>query len=375
MARNSLIFPSSPRQRIIGHLSFWAFFTLHFFTQNLIVGTANEALHPRTPLEALINISYFLPIYILSGYTFVYFVIPRFLFKHRYGHFILATIALLGLNFFACYYAGVLYEHREWKMPYSQITFATNKYHAVVNGGFVSVMVLGIGGGLRFAREWWQKQRENEAIQQQKIASELQLLKIQINPRFLFHSLSTVKQNILAGSPQSPQLILQVADLLSYILYESDRDYIPLQKELAMIETYLSLEENSAEVSGPIVMDVSGKVNDKEIVPLMLLSVTETAFEYFLEKKQKLSAGIKIDIADDQIRFVLKAKELIAAPQQAEEKFSGIKKQLTNVYGSDHQFRIEHGSEETTIDLGLPLRVEGFVSNKQTASSFEYETE
>ncbi|MEO5781625.1 MAG: hypothetical protein ABIQ07_00040, partial [Ginsengibacter sp.] len=194
MTSQEFIFSNKPYHRFNRHIVFWLIFSLHFFIQNLIIGTANEALNPRTPLQSLIAISYFLPIYIISTYFFIELVIPAFLFKRRYTIFFIATAALLLFNFAACYLSGVLYEHIEWKMPYQAITFASNKYHAIVNGGFVSVMILGIAGGIKLSKQWLQKQRENEALAKQKIISELQLLKIQINPRFLFHSLHTLKQ-------------------------------------------------------------------------------------------------------------------------------------------------------------------------------------
>ena len=232
MTKYDFIFSNKSSIRFLRHASFWIVFGTHFFIQSLLIPGVNEALTPRTPLESLINVSYFLPVYIISVYIFIEIIIPRLLFKIHYTFFFIATVGLLLFNFVACYFSGLLYEHVELKMPYNQITFADNKYTAIVNGLFVSVIILMIAGGIKVAKKWIQKQRENEALAQQKINTELQLLKIQINPRFLFHSLRTVKQHILADSPRSPKLILQVADLLSYILYESNHDYVTLEKEL-----------------------------------------------------------------------------------------------------------------------------------------------
>ena len=287
MTSYDFIFSNKPHHRFYRHISFWLAFSLHFFIQNLIIGKANEALNPRSPLESLINISYFLPVYIISTYIFIDLVIPSFLFRTEVHKFFISKRALLIFNFFACYFSGVLYEHIEWKMPYNEITFASNKYHAIVNGGFVSVMILGIAGGIKLSKKWLQKQRENEALAQQKITSELQLLKIQINPRFLFHSLHTLKQHILADSPRAPQLILQVSDLLSYILYESDQDYVLLEKELGIVTDYLALEENSSAENLQIETCISGEVDGKYIAPLILLSIVETSFEYYIENWKK----------------------------------------------------------------------------------------
>ncbi len=360
MTSYEFIFSNKPAYRLYRHISFWLTFILHFFIQNLIIGSANEALHPRSPLESLISISYFLPIYLIAVYIFIEIVIPAFLFKRRYVIFFISAAGLLLFNFTACYYSGVLYEHVEWKMPYGEITFGTNKYHAIVNGGFISVMILGIAGGIKLSKKWFQKQRENEALEQQKIASELQLLKIQINPRFLFHSLHTVKQHILINSPQSPKLILQVADLLSYILYESDREYVMLEKELGIIKDYTTLEENTVGGNLPINIKITGDTGGKYITPLILLSVVETGFEYFLEKaEQEFALMLDIEIAEAHLNLLLEYTSFnnnFFEPFDLNEKFSGTRRQLHNLYPGSYQFNIESIPGKVSILLkNLPV--------------------
>ena len=373
MTSQEFIFSNKPYHRFCRHFVFWLLFSVHFFIQNLIIGKANEALNPRTPLESLIAISYFLPIYIISTYFFIELVIPAFLFKRRYTIFFIATAALLVFNFAACYLSGFLYEHIEWKMPYYEITFATNKYHAIVNGGFVSVMILGIAGGIKLSKKWLQKQRENESLAKQKIISELQLLKIQINPRFLFHSLHTLKQHILADSPRAPQLILQVSDLLSYILYESDQDYVLLEKELGIVTDYLALEENSADENLQIDTGISGDVAGKYIAPLILLSIVETSFEYFIEKQEAFSVKIFIETEDDQLDFRIAYTILNYTSHELydlNEKFAGVRKQLQNFYPGNHDLRIESTAGNITILLQqIPLRTDKHIQKELSATS------
>ena len=373
MTSYDFIFSNKPHHRFYRHISFWVAFSLHFFIQNLIIGKANEALNPRTPLEALINISYFLPIYFISVYIFIELVIPAFLFKRKYTFFFISAVALLLFNFAACYFAGVLYEHTEWKLPYNQITFASNKYHAIVNGGFVSIMILGIAGGIKISKKWFQKQRENEALAQQKMNSELQLLKIQINPRFLFHSLHTLKQHILVDSPRAPQLILQVSDLLSYILYESDQDYVLLDKELGIVTDYLALEENSAAENLQIETCITGEVAGKYIAPLILLSIVETSFEYFIEKQEEFSLKLFIKAEDDQLDFSIAYNIINYTSHEVydlNEKLTGIRKQLQNLYHGNHDFRIETTAGNTTIFLQkIPLQNDKPIEEELTKPS------
>ncbi len=354
MTSYEFIFSTKPAIRFARHACFWIAFGIHFFIQSLLIPGVNEALTPRTPFESVINTSCFLPVYIISVYFLIEIIIPKFLFKARYTIFFTATLGLLIFNFAACYFTGLLYEHLELKIPYDQITFAHNKYNAIVNGLFVSGIVLAITGGIKVAKKWIQKQRENEVLAREKINTELQLLKLQINPRFLFHSLHAVKQHILADSPLSPKLILQVADLLSYILYESNQDYVTLEKELAVITDYISLEENSINEDLKIIATTSGDVSGKFIVPLILLSIIQTSFEFFPEGEQGVFSKLSIDIRNHQLDMLViynTAIDQAVNLLRLSEKFDDIRKQLKNLYPDNHEFAIECRAGTITILL------------------------
>jgi hypothetical protein len=352
---------------------------LHFFIQSLLVPGVNEALTPRTFSESLTNVSFFLPVYIVSVYTFIELVIPGLLLRKRYPLFFISTAGLLLFNFIACYLSGLLYEHIVLKMPYNQISFADNKYHAIVNGGFVSVIILATAGGIKLSKKWFQKQRENEALAQQKISSELKLLKIQINPRFLFHSLLTVKNHILINSSHSPKLILQVADLLSYILYESNRKYIELEKELGIVTDYIALEEDATMENLKMEISINGAISGKYITPLILLSIVESAFEYFLEKNQTNSSSkLFIDIYDSRLDarmiYYCNDENFLESVFKLNEKFEGIRRQLKNFYADKHEFITEVNPGAIMIFLkGLPLLSSKPTDEHLQAASYSYE--
>ena len=377
MTNYDFIFSNKPSIRFFRHASFWIVFGIHFFIQSLLIPGVNEALTPRTPLESLINISYFLPIYIVSVYLFIEVIIPQLLFKNHYAFFFISMIGLLIFNFVTCYFSGLLYEHIELKMPYTQITFADNKYHAFVNGLFVSVIVLVITGGIKLAKKWLQKQKENEVLAQEKINTELQLLKIQINPRFLFHSLHAVKQHILNDSPSSSKLILQVADLLSYILYESDKDYIALEKELSVITDYIALEENTTIETLQMNTIVAGSVIGKYITPLILLSIVEAGFEFFLENEQRQFSKLLIDVKDNQLDLQMifnTANDHSIDLFSLTKKFENIRNQLNNLYPDNHDFWIEFKGENIIILLKrLPLNTPELIKKEMQTTSDTYE--
>jgi len=299
---------------------------------------------------------YFLPIYLLSVYFFMEVLLPKFLFKRRYIVFAFSFLALFALSFVAVYYAGLLYLHHSTGKPFSQITFRDNKYHALVNGLFVPFMLFGIATGIKFSKKWFLQQRENERLAKLKLAAELQLLKTSIHPRFLFHSLHTLEKHIERSSLESPALILQLADLLSYILYENDKNWVEFEKELEIIRGYINLEEKSFEGKLLLKIEFPENTNGTFIIPCILLSFVESSFEYFLETRQQeplLTLTIKLN--GNTMHYQMAFSKSVKGPSLPNEKFNNILKQLHNQYEGLHQLKISSENENISIDLKLPL--------------------
>src|SRR5215217_6025574 len=185
MNRQAFIFSNQRKHRIARHLAFWLVFSLHFVIQNLLIGGPGEAKTSRTFLDSCIHLLYFLPTYLLTTYFFIEVLLTKYLFTRRYTGFIVSFLLLFFISFTAIYYSGVFYLHNTFHIPFGQVTFHANKYHAIVNGLFVPFMFFGIAAGIKFSKKWYVQQRENEKLIKQKLDTELQLLKTSIHPGFL----------------------------------------------------------------------------------------------------------------------------------------------------------------------------------------------
>jgi len=337
-----------------------------------MVGGAGEARNSRTFLQSVSHSMYFLPVYLLTTYFFIAVLLPRFLFKKRYTVFAFSFSSLIILTFIAVYCAGLLYLHHTTGKPYYQITFSANKYHALVNGLFVPFMLFGIVAGIKYSKKWVLQQRENERLAKQKLATELQLLKTSIHPRFLFHSLHTVEKHIERSSDESPALILQLSDLLSYILYENDKNWVELEKELEIIRAYINLEEKSLEGKLLLKTEFPKSTNGVFISPCILLSLVESSFEYFLETKQQepvltMITGVNGSTLDYQMTFSRPAE----SDQLPDEKLHSIQRQLLNQYGKLHQLTISSENNGVSINLKLPLYAGELINLKRNTVSDE----
>ena len=367
MTEYEFIFSNKPGKRLYRHFAFWLILILHFIIQNLMVGGPDEALKQRSFIDSTFNAFFFFPIYILSVYTFINWVLPRYLFRNRYILFFFWMACLLIFDFIASFYSGALYIHLTSHVPFDKITFDSNKYNAVVNGLFLPVVILGVSGGIKLTKNWYLEQKENERLAKEKISRELQLLKTQLHPRFLFHSLHTVKKHIQSNSSLAANLILHLSDLLSYILYESDRQWVLLEKEIEVIKSYVDLEKKSSKDRLATEINVSGVTSGKYISPLLLLSSIENSFDYFLkDNENNPSLELVITVCDSHLDYQLICTRFLDNPSNAEVKlkFVDLEKQLLCVYPGLHQCEIFSDKQDITVILNVPLYYNNAASNK-----------
>ena len=355
------IFSDKPVNRLYRHVLFWAVLALHFVIQNLLIGGFNESLKQRSFSESVYYLLFFLPTYILDAYILLYILIPVYFIPRKYALFLVWIVVLIIIGCVASTLLGALYMHLAWHMPFYTITFNSNKYNLVVNGLFLPVTILVISGGIKITKSWYFEQKENERLAKEKINGELQLLKNQLHPRFLFYSLNTIKRNILLHPGLAANLILRLSDLLSYLLYESDRHWIALEKELEIIKSYAEFQKRSRRSKFDTDICVSGITSGKYTVPLLLLSFIESSFDFILKENQKhLSLKLFITVGNDYLDYNMVFNRFLNklnGVSIAKVHFFTIEKQLRLTYPNTYKFTININDQDMAININLPLHL------------------
>jgi two-component system LytT family sensor kinase len=119
-----------------------------------------------------------------------------------------------------------------------------------------------------------------EALQNEKNALELAYLKSQLNPHFLFNTLNNLYGLALTEPERTPDVVLKLAELMRYVLYESNETYVPLTKEIDYLTSYIGLEKLRHEGEVYIDFMVTGPVEHVRIAPLLLICFVENAFKH-----------------------------------------------------------------------------------------------
>jgi len=194
-----------------------------------------------------------------------------------------------------------------------------------------------------------------EELKTQKLEAELNALKTQLNPHFLFNVLNSIYSNSLMKSDITPSIVLRLSDLMSYILYDCKAEKVSLQKEVEFIQNYIELEKIRLEDEIEVEFDIDS-LNSVLIPPLLFVPLVENAFKHglgSLPEKKRLSLTIKIESGT----FVFKienSKGLAPSSNKTSKGGIGInnvKKRLELLYPNRHSIIVEDGEKDFKVEI------------------------
>jgi len=227
------------------------------------------------------------------------------------------------------------------------------------NGFVLPLTITGFAVGIKMSKNFYLQLKHNEQLAKQKIEAEVQLLKSQIHPRFLFHSLNSIYNDMLNGAKHSPEMLLKLSELLSYILYESDK-IMTLEKELLLLQNYISLEQISWRKNLTVQINKTIETSGLYIEPLLLLPLAEYIFMYAdKNKKQKLFLNIYIQVKQQSFQFDIESSSKFEVNNLKENiQLLQVQKRLHTQYADRHKFNITHREDNIAISLLLELKNE-----------------
>jgi hypothetical protein len=342
---NPFVFDS--KYRLLRHLIFWLVHILifTFLYRNSEIDFWNQNL-----LSAL-----WVPAFILYGYPIMFWVIPMFLLKEKYLLFsVVLFLWAVGGYFLNYLFRAYIYFPLAnlWGLAIGNPNpWAVNSYLSMnVMAGFGSMIVL--------FKYWIKKQHDFLLEQNEKINSELQLLKAQVHPHFLFNTLNNIYSFSIESSPKAPRMILQLSSLLSYVLYDCKANEVLLENEIRIMKDYIELEKeryaNRLEVS----LNIEGDIKNKYISPLLLLPFVENAFKHGTSGQLE-KPWLSMDIAVKQqiLRCkIVNSKNEISASGQVGIGIQNVQKRLAYLYESRHELKINDEGNFFVVSLMLELK-------------------
>ncbi|MGA0560142.1 sensor histidine kinase [Larkinella sp. VNQ87] len=216
------------------------------------------------------------------AYLNLHYFLPRYLLKRRYGrYFALVMLSILSYLLAQSLFDYYLYGYVIGPMRNSDL------WESLSYNFFSTLWYLGLMVALKLSIDWYEQQRILQKIRVEKLQAEVDFLRSQVNPHFLFNSLNNLYALTLRKSDQAPDVVLKLSEMMEYMLYDSDDVRVPLDKEIRYLQNYIELEKIRCGDHAEIAFDVSGPLNGQEIAPLLLLPLVENAFKHGVGKQSK----------------------------------------------------------------------------------------
>jgi len=338
-------------RNILIHLLFWTgvwFFYYKFFSYN----SSNEAY--VTWFASLL-----LPLTMAVTYFAVYFLIPRYLLIKKYGRFALFTFYLLIASSY--FIVLIIYAILMFVLKYD----ASNIPPMVKNFTFILILVYLIVGIVSFVtilNHNFTTEKRNRDLQNKILETQLQIkdqelnyLKMQIHPHFLFNTLNTIYGFALKRSEETPEVILKLSNLLDYILYQINKPCVSLKQEVTHIREYIELEKIRFRDSLRVDFHANDFSEEIEIAPMLLIPFVENAFKHGSRKGGMLDIFISIMVADDEMDF--RIRNSYNPEVKKKEKpgigLENIRKRLDLHYGGKYELNFRKSDKWYEVSLRI----------------------
>lgn len=351
----------TPWVRIYCHFSMWVIFTCLlqlnlFFDADLPFDQA-AAFAGRS---LLCNMTVF--------YCFFYVAIPNTLLKNRItGAFLSFAGCILLWIILNHYILLFIADHFVVKAPYYSQGVESNRQETfwyVISPRNIFVLLIPVFYSIspffftkivfsiiRFYSHSFKAERR-------EMNMERDFLKAQLNPHFLFNTLNSIYALSLRKDDKAPQTITHLSEMMRYTLYESDAQFVPLEKELDYIKNYIKLERTRYKQEVNIVCEIDDlQLNGQVIAPLLTFTFIENAFKYGLRNGDEGFITLFILVEDNTFDFVISNDK---NSSEEKTKFGGIglhnvQKRLQLLYPDKHSLSIKDEADRFTVELFINL--------------------
>ena len=268
-----------------------------------------------------------------------FILIPYFFDKRRY---VLYTIFLIGCVFIAAYIKG----------------YVMDGWYGVYKMTFFLIYTTGAGMAAFFVRRNILSRRENDEKEKLQKEMELNYLKEQVNPHFLFNSLNSIYALSRQQSPETPDVVMQLSELMRYQLESSKKETVLLKEELEFIENYVLLEEKRLSKRCTVEFQIEGDLSGLKISPMLLIPFVENAVKHGAQstnEQSKIDISAHIKNASLEFRVANSKPSMVSNVERKGIGLNNVKRRLDLLYPNAHTLNIADKEEDYRVNLTVDL--------------------
>jgi two-component system, LytTR family, sensor kinase len=327
------------------HAIFWiATVGFHMFTQINLIGKAG---FEQFALEVIIRNG----LLALLIYANLFVLIPKYAQQQKVLIYISALLGIIGL------YVVLKNAHDVFLNGYilgddSRTYFFYNTFYNFS----IALFYLAFSVTLHLSKDWYFQRELIRKMEVEKLSAELEYLKAQINPHFIFNSINTIYFQIDRQNMHARETLSAFSEMLRYQLYECNGNEIGIEKEISYLKNYVELQRMRKDENYNISFIADENLKGFTVSPLLLIPFVENAFKYVSHNPHNNQVRIAIGKHKDHFEFsVFNTKETKAMNGHTGIGLKNVKRRLELLYKDRHKLMIDNGVDSYEINLSLRI--------------------
>lgn len=356
--------------RLTRNILFWGIFIGNLFSNGTFESLRNH--------ESVFFINALVTLILFASFQYIntLWLLPTYLKTGRYKNYLTGiSLTIIAYGFLIAVY-NYFYDKHVSETPFTSFTFiglgSENLYQDIQNGlvSFLEVSILAmvplcffailfsLGW---FANDYFVQQKRLEKALAEKVESELALIKHQLSPHFLFNTLNNLYSLSLKKSDELPDLLIQLSNILRYMIDDSKQNFLSFEKERETMLAYINIEKLRLNKASLFEYKI---ISDKptSIPPLLWLPVLENVFKHgdFMGSNSN-TVFFEFSVSNNLLKLYSKNNYKEKAEQKAAKSTTGgfglssLKKRLDNLYPENYTYTVEKTNGIYTVELLIDL--------------------
>ena len=222
----------------------------------------------------------------------------------------------------------------------------------------IVVLILLLGGnlGIKYYFKTQDDRKRLAELRHENLEQQLEYLRYQINPHFFMNTLNNIHALVDINPEKSKETIVELSKMMRFVLYEGNKQGVPLSREIDFIRHYVTLMQLRYTDKVRIEIDLPSEVPDRQIPPLILITFIEYAFKHGVSYQRDSFIAFKVVISSNELLF--SCRNSIADTSNKEHGGVGlanVRKRLNLLFGHDYMLRIHDDSDIYSVELNMPL--------------------
>ena len=340
---------SSPKR--LGWLIHTIVWMVLFFFPVLFRGRDSESINLPEYLHFFFTLVGVMAVF-YANYSYL---VKQFLFTRRLWLYLLSNLLLFA--------AVIMLSQLLWSLLPTPVEvvppereFRVPTYFYVFSDIIKYVFLTVLSVALKATNSWYQIDAERKELEKHRSEAELQNLKNQLNPHFLFNTLNNIYSLIAINGEQAQEAVHELSRLLRYVMYDSSHTRVPLGKDIDFVRNYVELMRIRMPQHVDLQTEIHIEQPDILIAPLLFVSLVENAFKHGVSNSKP--SFIHLDITADKTQIRCSIQNSYFPKDEQDKSGSGIglvnlKKRLDLLYPQNHELDCKQSDEMYSSTLIL----------------------